>query len=150
MYLLPPIRTQLNAMLLCISCVWLSIPALSDIAIIIHPDNTNQLSITKIRKIFLTKTKVFPDGTTAIPIQIENADMRKQFNRHVLNRSESSINSYWARMLFSSKAKPPAIYGNVEDIKRKVARSTTSIAYIDVKDVDNRIKVVAVIPTKDS
>ncbi len=117
----------------------------ADIAIIVNITNQNQLTLTKIRKIFLAKTKAFPDGSPVKPLQTNEDEIRHEFNRLILNRSNGSINSYWARMLFSSRGKPPTIIGDAEKVKLAIAANPRAIAYINAEDIDDTVKVAMLI-----
>jgi ABC-type phosphate transport system substrate-binding protein len=119
--------------------------AQADIAIIVHPNNANNITLKRVKKIFLAKTQSFPDGKPVKAFQIDFEPLRHSFNRNVLNRSEKAVNYYWARMLFSSKAKPPVILKNADHIKTVVANNPDAIAYIDIKDVDESVRVCLII-----
>ncbi|MCY4043620.1 MAG: phosphate ABC transporter substrate-binding protein [Cellvibrionales bacterium] len=130
---------------LCVSLFAFSVPAKGDIAIIVHPSNTNTITLKRVKKIFLAKTQSFPDGKPVKAFQMDFEPLRTAFNRNVLNRSEKAVNYYWARMLFSSKAKPPVILQNADHIKTIVASQPEAIAYIDIKDVDPSVRVCLVV-----
>ena len=49
-------------------------------------------------------------------------------------------------MLFSSKAKPPKVLADAEEVKAMIAKNPHAIAYIDSSDVDASIKVVFTAP----
>ncbi|NRB43060.1 MAG: phosphate ABC transporter substrate-binding protein [Pseudomonadales bacterium] len=116
---------------------------LSDIAVVVHPDNQINLDEKTVRKIFLSKTKAFPDGekVEVYDLPAENKT-RIEFGVTVLRKSEARLNSYWARMLFSSKARPPVVLENVDEIKAMIASNPHAIAYMDLEDVDDSVKVV--------
>lgn len=65
--------------------------AFAETAVIVSADNPNA-SIDKnlVSKIFLGKTKSFPDGSQALPIdQDEGSGVRQDFNSKVLGKSDS-------------------------------------------------------------
>lgn len=120
--------------------------AQAKIAVIINPANSFDLEAVEIRKLFLKKTKTLPNGLEAIPVDLpDNNPNKALFSKLVLRKSEASLNSYWSRMLFSSKGQPPKKM-NPEEIKAFVANNKQAIAYIDTQDVDNSVKVILTVP----
>ena len=119
----------------------------ADVAVIVHPDNSSALDASQIRKIYLGKVKGFPNGEQAMPLDLEpGAAARTQFIAEVLKKDEGNLNSYWARMIFSSKGKPPKVMGSAKEVKQMVAEKPGAIGYIDAGEVDGSVKVVLTIP----
>lgn len=115
----------------------------SGVAVIVNPNNNNELNTAQIKKIFLGKINTFPDGSKAIPFDLAKGQKpREMFLQKVLKRNESSLNSYWIRMLFSSKGKQPTMMDNDEAIKFIVANNIHAIGYISTTNIDATIKVI--------
>lgn len=124
----------------------LSHTSFADIAVVIHPSNTNQLSHAEVRQIFLGKTHAFPNGQKAMPYDLPDSEPGKAlFAEQVLRKSISSLNSYWSRMLFSSKGSPPTTLSTSKALKA-VAANKNAIAYIDAEQVNNSVKVLFTVP----
>lgn len=123
------------------------LPVYAGVAIIVHPDNQNKLNASQIRNIYLAKSRMFPDGMEVLPIDQDVDDLsRVVFIKEILKKDEGNLNSYWARMLFSSKGKPPKVINNSAEMKKLIATNKNAIGYIDTKDVDSSVKVVLSIP----
>ena len=59
--------------------------AIADIAVIVHPSNANAMDASAISRLFLGKSKKFPDGTVAIPLnQAEASSATGLFNSKAL------------------------------------------------------------------
>ena len=124
-----------------------SVPALAAVVVIVHPDNPNTLDENQVRKIFLGKSRAFPDGMEVLPIdQDVNDPSRAVFVKQILKKDEGNLNSYWARMLFSSKGKPPKVINNPAEMKKLIASNKNAIGYIDASEVDSSVKVVVTLP----
>lgn len=120
--------------------------SVAEIAIVVHPDNDSTIDKRTVRNIFLGKARAYPNGSKARPLDLSAGDdARTVFVDKVLRKSESNLNAYWARMLFSSKAKPPTEMSNAAEVLNKVKSDKRAIAYVDVADVDDSVKVVMVI-----
>ena len=113
------------------------------VAVIVHPDNDVDISLSEIRSIFLAKSTFYPDGSEPIVYQLNADDASSAvFNKKALKKSNSSLNSYWARMLFSSQGKPPKELTSSLDMKRIVAQNKSAIGYIDASEVDSSVRVL--------
>lgn len=117
----------------------------AEIAVIVSSNNSNSnISTADISKVFLGKSKSFPDGTQAIAIdQNDNSAARDEFNDKVLGKSSSQLKSYWSRLIFTGKGTPPKQVANDAAIKAAVAGNPAMIGYIDASAVDGTVKVVA-------
>ena len=111
-------RIKVNLLAIAFVTSW-CVPSYAGIAIIAHPDNDNSISSNQLRKIYLGKTKTFPNGDEVIPLDLPSGDStRDEFLKTVVKKDESAMNSYWARMLFSSKGKPPKVLDDATSVKK--------------------------------
>ena len=96
-----------------------SILCSAEVAVIVSSNNSNSnISAADISKVFLGKSKSFPDGTQAIAIdQNDNSAARDEFNDKVLGKSSSQLKSYWSRLIFTGKGTPPKQVANDAAIK---------------------------------
>ena len=117
---------------------------LAETSVIVSPSNANSsMDKTTVSKIFLGKTKRFPDGTQALPIdQDEDAAARVSFNSSILGKSDSQLKSYWSRLIFTGKGTPPKPSGDDAAVKALVANNPNMIGYINSSAVDGTVKVV--------
>jgi ABC-type phosphate transport system substrate-binding protein len=118
--------------------------ASAEISVIVSNNNPNAaIDQATVGKIFLGKTKSFPDGTQAVPIdQDDGAAARNTFNSTVLGKSSSQLKSYWSRLIFTGKGTPPKQSGNDASVKKLVADNPNIIGYVDSSVVDDTVKVV--------
>lgn len=116
----------------------------ADTSVIVSASNANaSMDKTTVSKIFLGKTKRFPDGTQALPIdQDDDAPAREFFNSSILGKSDSQLKSYWSRLIFTGKGTPPKPSGDDAAVKALVAKNPNMIGYIDSSAVDGTVKVV--------
>lgn len=116
----------------------------AETAVIVSTSNGNQsMDKATIGKMFLGKTKSFPDGTQVVPIdQNDGTSAREAFNSTVLGKSASQLKSYWSRLIFTGKGTPPKQAGDDAAVKGLVANNPNTIGYIDAGSVDASVKVV--------
>lgn len=133
----------LKSILLCASLL-ASTLSFAETAVIVSASNTNgSIDKATIAKIFLGKSKSFPDGSAATPVdQNDGTAAREAFNSAVLGKSASQLKSYWSRLIFTGKGTPPKQSGDDAAIKTLVAGDAKLIGYIDASAVDSSVKVV--------
>jgi ABC-type phosphate transport system substrate-binding protein len=114
----------------------------AEIVVIVHPSNSNALDATSVSHIFLGKSKSFPDGSTAIPInQPEDSAISIEFAQNVLSKSPSQLKAYWSKLLFTGQGRPPKEVSSEADVIKLVADNPNTIGYIQAANVTGNVKV---------
>lgn len=115
-----------------------------DIVVITHPSvGIAQLSRDDVMRIFLAKTKTYPNEKPVIPVvPKENAETRRQFESVVFEKSTMQVKAYWTRLLFTGRGNPPHALSDDEEIKKKVAETPNAIGYIDSAALDDTVTAV--------
>lgn len=141
------ILTKLSSILCFLTLLAVS-SAQAQIVIIVHPDNPiESLSDEQASNLFLGKTKTFPNGQTAVPIDQEPGnDARTMFAEKVLKRNESQIKAYWSRLIFTGKGKPPKMVEDGEEMIGLISMNPSLIGYVEKDEVDDSVKVVYTSP----
>ncbi|NRB40365.1 MAG: hypothetical protein HRU20_18175 [Pseudomonadales bacterium] len=143
MFFNKPFSMILKMLLLLALITVYSTASQAELVIIVHPDNPNiSLSKSTVKKIFLRRIKGFPDGSAAKPVVLKEGELRREFVKTVLRKNESSLSSYWSRLLFSGKATPPMAFKTQEALMRYVALHTNAIGYVDSTLVNDYVKTV--------
>jgi ABC-type phosphate transport system substrate-binding protein len=120
----------------------------AEVAVIVHPSaGFDSLSEDDISRLFLGKSKSFPAGAQAVPVnQNEGSAARDKFNEAVCKKNASQYKAYWSQLVFTGKGTPPKDAGDDAAVKALVAANPTMIGYIDASAVDASVKVVHKIP----
>ena len=117
--------------------------ASAEVAVIVNPANGDNIGKDDIQKIYLAKTKTFPGGKTAIPVdQAEGSAIRVEFITKVINKDEAQMKSYWSRLIFTGKGVPPKVLASDAEVKDLVGRNVDAIGFIDAGSVDGSVKVI--------
>ena len=120
--------------------------ALADIAIIVNVNNANTISDDDIDRIFLGKNKSFASGDSIKAVNLKSGDAtREEFEEKALGKSSKQVKAYWAKLIFSGKAKPLVETGSDAEALAFVAANPEAIAYVDAASVNDSVKVVKVI-----
>jgi ABC-type phosphate transport system substrate-binding protein len=120
----------------------------ADVVVIVNPKSgVTSLTQDEISRIFLGKTKSFPDGAPAVSVnQNEGSAVRDKFNQVVCNKTSSQYKAYWSQLIFTGKGRPPRNGGGNAAVKSLVAANPNMISYVDASVVDATVKVVYTLP----
>jgi len=139
-----PAVCKLLVVLVTALCSLASYGAAAEVAVIVHPSNTNEISKNDIARIFLGKKKEFPDGSDALPVsQVENSPVSDEFIEKVLDKTAAQHRSYWSQLVFTGKGRPPKEIGRDAEVKKVVSENPAVIGFIDMSAVDESVRVVA-------
>lgn len=118
----------------------------ADIVTVVGVDNPiGSLTRSEVSNIFLGKTRQFPDGRPARPIdQPETSPSRTAFYITVSNKQPAELKAYWSKMIFTGRGQPLPTVDDDEAVKERLARQPDAIGYIDDAALDGRVKVVTV------
>lgn len=115
----------------------------AEVAIIVHPSNNNELSVSDISKIYFGKRKSFPSGEQVIAINLtEGTPVRDEFNREVLGKSDQQLKAYWSKLVFTGKGVPPNEVTQDAMVISLVSSNPSMIGYVDASSVTDGVKVV--------
>lgn len=115
------------------------------VAVVAHPSIQNNLTADQVRRIYMGKMTMLPDGSKATPLLVKQADQTlTAFARTVLKRSTKQLKSYWAKRLFTGKSTPPVSVSSFAEMKSLVANNPGYIGYILLSETDDTVKTVYV------
>ena len=120
--------------------------ARSDIVVVVSADSPiSSLSKNQVAKIFLGKSRRFPDGSKAVPLNQSEGNLgRDAFYQLVTNKSPAQIKAHWSKLIFTGRGHPPKEATDNNAVKQLLANNRVNISYIDRGAVDNSVKVVAI------
>ena len=122
----------------------LSVNSWAEVVVIVHPSVTDTVSKKDISRIFLGKSKSLPGGQKVIPVALtEGNAARDEFNEKVLGKSDSQLKSYWSKLIFTGKGKPPKELATDADVVGSVSSNPESIGYVSKESVTDGVKVLA-------
>ena len=123
--------------------LFISSVAMAEVAVIVHPSNSDAISQGDISKIYLGKIKKFPGGKQALPLdKSEGEALRVQFLDKVVKKSEQQMKSYWSRLIFTGKGAPPKQYFDDAEIIEVILEDDEAVGYIDSSSVTEGLKVI--------
>lgn len=104
------------------------------------------LSSRDIAGIFLAKTKYFPDGSRAVPMEMEEDHLKSDFYKFLAGKTPAEVNAYWATLVFTGKGKPPKGFNSRDEYLRQLEDLPGAIGYLPEDEVPSTMRVVHVLP----
>jgi ABC-type phosphate transport system substrate-binding protein len=102
------------------------------------------LDAAQVADIFLGKTSRFPDGSIALPVdQGEESPLRDKFYAQFAGKSPAQVKAWWSKIIFTGRGQPPRQAVDSTEVKRIVSDNPHAIGYIDARQVDSTVRVLA-------
>ncbi len=102
------------------------------------------LSKGQVAKIFLGKSRRFPDGSRAVPLNQSEGNLeRDAFYQLVSGKSPAQIKAHWSKLIFTGRGQPPKEATGNDAVKQLLTKNGVNIGYIDRAAVDDSVKIVA-------
>lgn len=116
----------------------------AEIAVIVNKSNDSKLDKNTIERIFMGKMKKFPNGQVALPMNASKGmNSRSDFNKAVIGRSNSQVNAYWSKLVFTGKGSMPKELSSDTEIISTISANQGAIGYIDSAAVTDDVRVIA-------
>jgi ABC-type phosphate transport system substrate-binding protein len=114
------------------------------VAVVSAKSPINALTANQVADIFLGKTAHFPDGTPAVPIDLnEDSSEREKFYAQFTGKSPAQVKAYWSKIIFTGRGQPPRQASSSVEARKIVAENPNAIGYIDSSAVDRSVKVLS-------
>lgn len=115
----------------------------ADMVLVANPGiGVSSMSQAQVTRLFLGQSDTLPNGGKAMAMNV-SGDAQDQFARQVLKKSPEQVEKYWARMIFTGKAKPPREI-KAGDVKSTVASTPGAISYMERGQVDGSLIIISV------
>ena len=119
-------------------------PVMAEVVVIVNPAIADSAGKEDIAKLYLGKTTSLPGGTKVSPVNLESGNaVRDEFNDSALGKSDSQLKSYWSRLIFTGKAKPPKDLGSEAEVIEYVKNNSDGLGYVSPASVTGDVKELA-------
>lgn len=117
------------------------------IAVVVSNSFTKQMvNKSDIQMIFLGRRRLLGNGEKVFVVNLPyNDPLRIDFTQKLLGKRPSAVDAYWARLLFSGQASPPAVVPSHVEVKAWLNKNPSGLGYIRKSSVDDSVKVIYLI-----
>ena len=135
-------KPELRSLILAIALCAISLPAFSELVVIVNPKSTaGTMNQEQISQFFLGIS------TTFRPLdQADGSPIRAEFYKKVAEKEPSQVKAIWSKLVFTGKGKPPKEYNSSDDVKKAIEADPNAIGYIEKSAVDSNVKVIFTVP----
>ena len=92
---------------------------------------------------FTPSTSVARVSGRVVPIDLESgSNLRKDFYRGLVKRSEAQIDAYWAQLIFAGRMKPLRRAGAAAEVIELVRNEPRAIGYLREEDLQPGVRVI--------
>lgn len=116
----------------------------ADVVVVVSAQSdVNQLQRVNVENIFFGRNYSFPEGTDAVPLDLEEGALeRDEFYIKLAGRNAAQIKSFWAKLIFTGRGRPPAVARDTEQLISRLVANPNAIGYVDRSEVDERLRIV--------
>ena len=115
------------------------------VVVVSASSSVTEISRLHLADLYMGRITRFPNGTPAAPVdQKAGSPARASFLDTYLDRSESQMKSYWSKLIFTGRGRPPREAASDQAVKELLARDPNAIGYIDPRVLDSRVRRVRV------
>lgn len=112
--------------------------AQAEVVIITSANATIAPSVEQVCQVFLGKLK----SPTPITL-LEQHPARDEFYLKACKKDPAQVRTMWGKLIFTGTGTPPREVASPAEMKKAVAGTPGSVGYIDRKDLDATVKVIA-------
>ena len=113
-------------------------PAHAELVVVMSAKSSAAPTIEVVCQAYLGKTKV-PEPVN----QPEKNAARDEFYTKACKKDPAQVRSIWAKLIFTGSGTPPKEADNDSDVKKLVVSDPNRVGYIDKKNADATVKVIA-------
>jgi len=110
--------------------------------IVSQKSNINTISEKELSRIFLSKTKSFPNGQKSITIELNNEKYQSIFYKKISNKNLKQLKKYWLKMIFTGLAMPPKKVNSIPMLIDFIKANPNAISYIPIEHVNETTKII--------
>lgn len=114
-----------------------------NIAIIVNKNNSENIDVNKLTRIFTKDYRIWENGKDIIPVDLKSDNnIYEKFYEKVTGKDSKAIRSYWIQQRITKNIKEPISFETVNKVKEFVQKMDNGIGYIPKADADASVKVI--------
>lgn len=110
--------------------------------IVSQKSNINTISEKELSRIFLSKTKSFPNGQKSITIELNNEKYQSIFYKKISNKNLKQLKKYWLKMIFTGLAMPPKKVDTINELLIFIQTNPNAISYMPIEYTNETTKII--------
>lgn len=112
--------------------------AQAEVVVVVAADSALAPTVEQICQVYLGKIKA------PTPISLgEQHPVRDEFYSKICKKDPAQVRAIWGKLIFTGTGTPPKEVASSGEMKKAVAANKTAVGYLDKKDIDASVKVIA-------
>ncbi|MGR4998882.1 phosphate ABC transporter substrate-binding protein [Vibrio celticus] len=133
----------MKKLLTLMAATFISFNAFAGMVVIGNSAGVDALTNADVKKLFMGKSNQLGNGSKAQIVElVDGAAGRIAFHELATGRSESQLQSAWARLVFTGKAEAPIQVADYSAVINQVASNANAIGYVDEAALTGDVKVL--------
>ncbi|NOH18994.1 phosphate ABC transporter substrate-binding protein [Vibrio cyclitrophicus] len=133
----------MKKLLTLMAATFISFNAAAGMVVIGNSAGADALTNADVKKLFMGKSNQLGNGSKVQIVElVDGAEGRIAFHEVATGRSESQLQSAWARLVFTGKAEAPVQVADYSAVINQVALNTNAIGYVDEAALTGDVKVL--------
>ncbi|MCG9542426.1 phosphate ABC transporter substrate-binding protein [Vibrio sp. Isolate33] len=126
-----------------IAATFISFNAAAGMVVIGNNAGVDALTSADVKRLFMGNSNQLGNGSRAQIVElVDGAAGRIAFHEVATGRSESQLQSGWARLVFTGKAEAPIQVADYSAVINQVASNANAIGYVDEAALTSEVKVL--------
>ncbi|GAB1259242.1 phosphate ABC transporter substrate-binding protein [Aurantivibrio plasticivorans] len=133
----------MKKLLIFIMTLFMPIAVVAEVAVVVAASSPlSSIDLKELEKLYLGKSKSLGDVSVSALNQVDSSDVTTEFNRVLLNKSNSQVKAYWSKLVFTGKGTPPKEFNSDSEVIQALKNDSSAIGYIDAGAVSGDVKVL--------
>jgi len=112
-----------------------------EIAIVTNSQSISKIDKNEVKRLFLAKTNRVNNIQVDL-VELKNTSYKEEFYKILTNKNTAQLRSYWTRLIFTGKGKPPKQVESQEELAHYMDNSEVIITYLPLKSVQSNMNVL--------
>ena len=103
--------------------------------VIVNAQVQESMTTEQLAHLFLGRNISSKTGIKLKPVVMSgNLELHEKFSRKILKRSPSQLKSYWSKLVFTGKGRPPISVSSIEEMMSQVRKDASFVGYIPITE----------------
>lgn len=115
-----------------------------EIAIVTNSQDISKMDKNEVKRLFLAKTNRV-DNIYVNLLELKNTHYKEEFYKVLTNKNTTQLRSYWTRLIFAGKGKPPKQIDSAENLIKYFQSSEVVITYLPIDEITPEMNILFVL-----
>jgi hypothetical protein len=115
-----------------------------EIAIVTNSQDISKMDKNTVKRLFLGKINHLNNIQVNL-VELQDTNYKEEFYKTLTSKNTAQLRSYWTRLIFTGKGKPPKQVASQEELTHYMMKSDVIITYIPLESVQPNMSVLYIL-----